>query len=248
MISEVLSGSRRWCVVCGDNREVLPTIPDKSVDHVITDPPYNAATHKNAKTTGKGGRVEMVDFGFEHMDSFAVVREFLRMSARWVIAFSALEDLGAYAAAAGEAWIRSGFWDRVGSMPQVTGDRPGQPGEGIAIMHRPGRKRWNRGGCRGLWSATVERGGDRQHPATKPLDLMLALVSDFTDPDDVILDPFCGSGTTLVAALRLGRRCIGIEREPKWADLARERCQAEVDGSTLQARRAGQLAMFGGER
>jgi DNA modification methylase len=74
---------------------------------------------------------------------------------------------------------------------------------------------------------------------------MLGLVADFTDPDDVILDPFAGSGTTLVAALRLGRRAIGIEREERWATLSRERCLAEEQNSTLAARRAGQGALFG---
>ena len=78
----------------------------------------------------------------------------------------------------------------------------------------------------------------------KPIDLMLSLVEDFTDPDDLILDPFCGSGTTGVAALRLGRRFVGIEKDPTYAQLARDRIAAEEEGSTLQASRAGQLPLL----
>jgi modification methylase len=74
---------------------------------------------------------------------------------------------------------------------------------------------------------------------------MEALVADFTDPGDIILDPFCGSGTTGVAAIRLGRRFVGIERDPTYAQLARDRISAEVSGSTLSAQRAGQVALFG---
>ncbi len=74
----------------------------------------------------------------------------------------------------------------------------------------------------------------------------MELVEDFTSPDDVILDPFGGSGTTGVAALRLGRRVIVVEREAKFVDVCRERLTAESQGSTLRAQRAGQMPMFAG--
>ena len=83
------------------------------------------------------------------------------------------------------------------------------------------------------------------HPTQKPVALMLDLVRDFTDEDEVLLDPFAGSGTTGVAALRLGRRAILIEKDPKYATLARERMMAEEAGSTLRAQRAGQGVLFG---
>ena len=76
---------------------------------------------------------------------------------------------------------------------------------------------------------------------------MLRLVELFTDPDDLVLDPFCGSGTTGVACLRLGRRFIGIEKDATYAAVARERLEAESKGLTLRDARAGQLPMFGGE-
>jgi site-specific DNA-methyltransferase (adenine-specific) len=91
-------------------------------------------------------------------------------------------------------------------------------------------------------------GGDKApHPTTKPIALMLELVSLFTDPGEVILDPFAGSGTTLVAALRLGRRAIGVEKDHRYAEIARERCRAEEQGLSLRDARAGQIPMFGAD-
>ena len=76
---------------------------------------------------------------------------------------------------------------------------------------------------------------------------MLELVELFTDPGDLLPDPFCGSGTTGVACLRLGRRFIGIEKDAKYAAIARERLEAETNGLSLRDARAGQIGMFASE-
>lgn len=64
------------------------------------------------------------------------------------------------------------------------------------------------------------------HPCPKPLGLYRQLVSLFTDPGETILDPFMGSGTTLVAAYQLGRKAVGIELEEKWCEVAVKRLEA----------------------
>lgn len=66
----------------------------------------------------------------------------------------------------------------------------------------------------------------RVHPTQKPLALMAALVRDFTDPGDLVCDPFAGSGTTGVACRRMGRRFIGWERDPKYHAIATRRIGA----------------------
>ena len=73
---------------------------------------------------------------------------------------------------------------------------------------------------------------------------MLALVSDFTDPGDLVWDPFCGSGTTGVACLRLGRRFVGHEMQPHYAKVASERLEAEGRCLTLADVRRGQTSIL----
>jgi DNA modification methylase len=98
--------------------------------------------------------------------------------------------------------------------------------ESIVCAHAHGRSRWNGGGKRGVYEtvrASTYEHGPALHMTEKPMPLMQALVHDFTDPGDTILDSFAGSGTTLLAAKSLGRKCIGIEREEKYCEVAAKR-------------------------
>ena len=68
---------------------------------------------------------------------------------------------------------------------------------------------------------------NRNHAATFPVDLPAWFIKLFTEPGDVVLDPFIGSGTTAVACVRLGRRYIGFEWNPEYVQVARERLEKE---------------------
>lgn len=269
-LAEVLAGSASWCVIEGDCSDVLPTLPDKSVAHVICDPPYSARTHAAAAAAAAArglpdGSIRRVynskanGFGFACLapgQRESLVAEFARTSSRWVVVFTDQEGVGPWLVAIEESpldHVRIGQWVKIGAAPQFTGDRPASHCEAIMVAHTKGRKRWNGGGRAALWEfpiAAVEgrdganNEGRPEHITPKPVALMLALVSDFTDPGELVLDPFCGSGTTGVACLRLGRRFIGIEKDPKYAAIARERLRAESQGLSLRDARAGQLPMF----
>lgn len=244
---DVIAGRARWCVVCADNATVLPTIPTGSVV-VVTDPPYDERTHKNIKNTRRGTKPYRVDLAFAPIEPASIAPELLRVSSSWVIAFCALEQLGAYQTASGKHWVRAGVWHRPRAMPQLTGDRPAQSAEGIAIMHaRRGRTMaWNGGGHHAFWSIghqPDEEGANRGSSCRKPLLLMRELVRLFTNPGDVVIDPFAGSGTTGVGALAEGRRVILVERDPDSAVFARARCAAAEIGSDFRAP-ASQMALF----
>jgi site-specific DNA-methyltransferase (adenine-specific) len=65
--------------------------------------------------------------------------------------------------------------------------------------------------------------GNKLHPTQKPLCVLTPLIQSFSRPSDIVLDPFCGSGSTLVAARELGRRYIGIELSKTYFELAEQR-------------------------
>jgi site-specific DNA-methyltransferase (adenine-specific) len=72
---------------------------------------------------------------------------------------------------------------------------------------------------------TSEKNG---HPCPKPLGLMRWLVARVSKPNETVLDPFMGSGTTLLAAKDMGHRAIGIEIEERYCEIAAKRLSQEV--------------------
>lgn len=263
-VNDVLEGRARWCVIHGDNADVLPVLPDKSVAHVITDPPYSEHVHGKVRRGGSAHAPDVDEpgkprraiistaavLGFDaitQQQRCACAVEFARIVRRWVLEFCDDESAAAWVDANRGAdldHVRVGHWWKLGATPQFTGDRPATGAESIVIAHPPGRKRWNGGGRHATWAHAVCTDGDRAHTTQKPVSLMLELVELFTDPDEIILDPFAGSGTTGVACLRLGRRFIGVEKDAKYAAVARERLAAESQGLSLRDARAGQTSLF----
>ncbi len=214
--------------------------PPESVDVVLSDPPYDAATHKGHALQCRN-RPEVQ---FDPVSPADFVPGLLALVTRWAVCFCSMEQIGRYADAAGASWVRGGMWFKPDGAPQFSRDRPAVPGECIAIMHAPKSKRWNGGGRRGMWTFNRARGDDRNHETPKPVDLMLSLVADFTDPGELVWDPYAGSGTTGVACLRLGRRFLGHEMQPHYAEVAAERLKAETLGLTLQDHRRGQTSLL----
>ena len=261
----------RWAVVCSPWETVLPALPSGCVQHFLFDPPYSEHVHsksragsrKSALRDGNGHLTRCAfsretEFGFPpitlaEMESLSQHAE--RLATRWTGAFCDVESVGLWKQmfeGAGLSYRRSCAWIKEGCTPQFSGDRPGVGFECIVMAHKQGRSRWNGGGKQGVYSVPtcIERGGNRRdndermHPTQKPLDLMLRLIEDFTDPDDIVIDPTAGSCTTGVACLRLGRRFIGIERSFQWAAIGRERLQGEESQTTVRAMRAKQTTIF----
>lgn len=117
---------------------------------------------------------------------------------------------------------------KIAPMPQISADRPGSGHESILILHKQYiKKRWNGGGKPAIYTYEPERKGI---PTQKPLPLIQEFVQDFTDKRDIILDPYSGAGTTLLACKNLGRQAIGVEKEKAKCDrIIRRLSQSVLD-------------------
>lgn len=105
--------------------------------------------------------------------------------------------------------------------PQMSGDRPSTGWEAIAILHRPGRKKWNGGGKCAVWRHN--RVDAKYHPSQKPLSLLRELIRLFSNPGEKILDPFAGSAAVGVACMQTSRSYLGIEKDAKFFGIAQKR-------------------------
>ena len=236
-----------------DNRKMLPLMEAKSVDCVLTDPPY-LLDYDRCITWGRkdgGPAARDVEYApFAPADLEVIAPMLARLPKRWLLVWSDIESTGLWReslVSAGMRYVRTGLWTRTNPTPQFTGDRPGTPAEAVTICHAEGmRMRWNGGGRAARWDVAQRHGTTgsvaNEHPTPKPLELARALIRDFTDPGEVILDCFAGSGAFGAAARLEGRLAILIEREEKYCELIARRLERNPREHN------GQLVLLGGER
>lgn len=223
----------------GDCLEVMPTLAP--VDHIISDPPYEAITHAalDGSNTARrsDGRAASPAVDFEPVD--AIRDQIVSMGDKcegWFLVFCTPEGVWKWAQAINASpmkYKRACVWVKPDSMPQLNGQGPGAGAENfVAAWAGRGHAKWNAGGKRGVYTHCVN-GPDRngEHPTEKPVSLMAEIITDFTNAGQTILDPFMGSGTTGIAAIQLGREFIGIEKDPRYFDLACKRIAAAQSGA-----------------
>jgi DNA modification methylase len=99
-----------------------------------------------------------------------------------------------------------------------------KPGVTTIDKNRLSKEEWINWGSRAVWTFPSVRAND-DHEAKFPIELPKRLIKLFTNPNDIILDCFMGSGTTALAAIKENRRYIGIEKENKYVELAKKACK-----------------------
>lgn len=244
-------------LILGDCLDVLagwkPYHPAGLV-HVITDPPYENRLHAAKDGTGRALRTDGGPEGraltFAGID--AIRADFIDAIAPvltgWLIAFCTPEGVAPWADVINASRLRykrACIWVKPDAAPQMNGQGPAAGYESfVCAWGGAGFSKWNAGGKRGVYThLTNPPDRDGRHETEKPRRLMAELIADFTAPGDLVLDPFAGSGTTGVAAHEQGRAFVGVERDPKFFDIAVERVTVAARQHTLfpaMARKAGQ--------
>lgn len=218
----------------GDCREIMPSLG--KVASVITDPPYEQISQDRIggiKRNDGGKITEKITFaGIDEIrDEFTAIVP--KICDGWFLAFCTAEGVAMWRDAIERQSLKYKtpmIWVKPDAMPKFNGQGPALGYENIVTAWcGTGHSSWNGGGKRGVFTWPTNN-PDREgtHPTEKPIGLMSELLSLFTAPSETVLDPFMGSGTTGVAAVRLGRRFIGIEASPKYFDLACRRISAAL--------------------
>lgn len=211
----------------GDCREILPEIG--VVDHIITDPPFSEQTHSGHNGISSRTNRTALNYGsLSEEEAVALATLFAARSAGWVVWFTdhtLAPTVRRTMKAAGRAVFAPLPFIQPGRSVRLSGDGPSSWTDWMVCARTSALKKW--GTLPGGYIAG-EGWKDKEHMGGKPLRLMQAVVSDYSRPGDLVCDPCLGGGTTLVACVKLGRRGIGIERDPITFDKACRRIEAAL--------------------
>jgi site-specific DNA-methyltransferase (adenine-specific)/modification methylase len=210
----------------GDCREILPTLP--RVDAVITDPPYGMGDKLSGSSSGRWKKLYVEKGGFSwDQEAPQEIVELLLKADKAIIWGGNFFELPP-----SRAWL---VWNKIirnfsTSVCELAWTNLDRPVDAFDYSH----------------GQLATEG--KHHPTQKPLPLMKWCVDRVGDAQ-TILDPFMGSGSTGVAAIQMGRKFIGIEREPKYFEIACRRIEDAQRQKSLfepEAPKAEQTALFGG--
>ncbi len=243
-------------VIQGDCVEILNSLPEKSVDLIFADPPYNLQLSQELWRPNMT-KVDAVDDNWDKFDGLVeydqFTREWLNACRRvlkdtgtiWVIGSyhniyrvgTILMDLG--------YWILNDIvWVKTNPMPNFRGVRFTNAHETLiwAQKIKGARYTFNHHAMKSLnddlqmrsdWeiplctgSERVKVNGYKAHSTQKPEALLYRVILSSSNPSDIVLDPFFGSGTTGAVAKKLHRHWIGLERDPSYVKIAQERIDA----------------------
>ena len=242
--------NERGILYCSDCREVLKEILDSSVDLILTSPPYNLGMEYDAWNDNLPYEEYMELLEEFLRESFRVLKRDGRLVINHYLScgnkdfrFAPLMDinyiatkkigfkhhgLGIWFDATLSKLTAWGSW-RSPSAPYIN-----SPFEGFLILYKEKWKKEKVGKSnipkkdfihfvRGVWEKPPEK--DRTHPAPFPEKKAKLVIECLSFEEEVVLDPFAGSGTTLVVAEKLNRKWIGIEISKNYCELARERIE-----------------------
>ena len=207
---------------------MLRQMPDESVDAIITDPPYGINYH--TKGTGASIKNDKSPFIWFLYDAFRVLksgdsgRGSLICFTRWDVEQTFIDAMKL----AGFQVKSEVIWDKV---MHGMGDCKAQfaPTHENVVFAVKGKFSFPGKRPRDVVTYHKLASGEMIHPTEKPVGLLTSLVNAVTKPGDLILDPFAGSGSTLVAAKKSGRRFIGVELDDEYYEKARRRSEEVVE-------------------
>lgn len=227
----------------GDCIKMMRLIPDDGIDCIVTDPPYNIGLFMHERNTNlkKMRENQFAYAGWDNME----YREWKRNMSRFLFQCSRVlkkkgtlimfmsvlkvTDIIELANKYGFYYKTTGIWHKTNPMPRNMNLHFVNSTEcWIYFIYKGTSGTFNNGGVvkhdfleSSVCPASEKKHG--KHPTQKPLKILKELISCVTNPNDIVLDPFMGSGSTCVASAILGRRYIGIELDNNYYEIAKSR-------------------------
>lgn len=236
----------RWEIRQGDCLDVLRALPPRSVGAIVTDPPYCSGGKTETQRSKSSGQLsqdlrgEGLWFAGDSMTTqglmwllraVAFEAERVLVPGGSLLVFCDWRMWSSLAPAMESGGLRLQnmvVWDK-GSIG---------PGAGFRAQHElvahlcAGTGKFYATDTSNVLTQGRVRSGEKEHPTQKPTEILGAMIRVVCEPGALVVDPFCGSGSTGVAALREGRRFLGVERAAGFCDVARRRL-AEVPETYL---------------
>ena len=215
-----------WELHEGDCLEIMPTLPDKSVDAVITDPPYMIGAISAGNANSKAGTWADMENSAHWFAAWMKECKRLLKRTGYLLTFGNWRSIPTFIRALSLAGLPATscmVWDKEWIGP--SGPAQLRPRYEVIVFSAMSDARIDDRSAADIIKCKWNAGHMKttENPAEKPAALMKRLCELVTNEGDMVLDPFAGSGTTLVAAVESGRRAIGIERERMYCEAIRER-------------------------
>ncbi|MBQ4818899.1 site-specific DNA-methyltransferase [Aquimarina sp. MMG016] len=226
-----------------DYSEFLQGLDKKSVDLILTDPPYTISRKTGFSSVKKGVKrfsvnmefgdwdVEQIDLDQLSKDMYGVLRDG-GTAIVWYDLWK-ISHLSEAMIKAGFKMIRMVIWEKTNPVPLNMKSTYLSNCREVAVMGvKKGKPTFHGSYDNGIYSYPIPRHkGKRLHPTQKPLDLFREIVKKHSNPGDLVVDPFLGSGTTAIAALETGRQFQGCDISEQYANISKERVLEFIETS-----------------
>ena len=228
--------SNRFLLRAIDFKILLKSVPKETADLILTDPPYSISKKTGFKHLGKNSIKRFavsMDFGkWDHkeidLEDFSDLSYKALRKGGTVICFYDLWKITNIQ----EAFVKAGFgmirliiWEKTNPVPLNSKSNYLSNSREVAVLGiKSGKPTFNGKYDNGVYNFPIHR-EKRIHPTQKPLKLMEALIKKHSKPNDLVIDPFLGSGTTAVASLKLKRKFIGGDKDREYIGKARKRIE-----------------------
>ena len=250
-----MSSGATFEIYHGDCRQFLAHMPDNHFQLILTDPPFNISSelviHRASNLKYKGKDISH-DFG--EWDKFESEEQFWEFVDSWLshlvrvlepnrhmvifFDFNRCGDLIRRAEKLGMKFRKPLYWIKSNPVPRARKVDCMRSIE-VACWFTKGEVKqdyynWQLGQTLDYVKCGIPHGKSRVHPTQKPVEFWERWVLYLSKPGEIVFDPFCGSGSSLVAALKHGRRAVGVDQEEEYVAHAAKWCLETVPQERLR--------------